>query len=183
MALPRVSGLVLRQASGIDLSGDLIRRTVAGGKDDLPLLEVRPFAVLQRPRLVHWLMGTKLLLLFGALALATAAVGIHAAFAHVVVQRRHEIAVRLAVGASRGDVLLMVLREGAALAARGIVAGVIVAILAGWSARSVIVGLDSPGSMVIALTGSLVLLVAMLATWIPALTASRAEPGLLLRSE
>ena len=183
MALPRVSGLVLRQEPGIDLSGDLIRRAVAGGKDDLPLLDVRPFAALQRPRLVHWLMGTKLLLLFGALALATAAVGIHAAFAHVVVQRRHELAVRLAVGASRGDVLLMVLREAAALAARGIVAGVIVAVLAGWSARSLIVGLESPGSMVIALTGSLVLFVAMLATWIPALTASRAEPGVLLRSE
>ena len=48
---------------------------------------------------------------------------------------------------------------------------------------ALIVGLESPGSMVIALTGSLVLFVAMLATWIPALTASHAEPGLLLRSE
>ena len=183
MALPRVSGLVLRQESGIDLSGEGIRRAVAGSKDDLPLLEVRPFAALQRPRLVHWLMGTKLLLLFGALALATAAVGIHAAFAHAVVQRRHEIAVRLAVGASRGDVLLMVLREGSVVAARGLVAGIIVAILAGWSARSLIFGLESPGPTVIALTGSLVLLVATLATWMPALSASRAEPGVLLRSE
>jgi putative ABC transport system permease protein len=183
MALPRVAGLVLRQESGIDLSGEGIRRAVAGSKDDLPLLEVRPFAALQRPRLVHWLMGTKLLLLFGALALATAAVGIHAAFAHAVVQRRHEIAVRLAVGASRGDVLLMVLREGSVVAARGLVAGIIVAILAGWSARSLIFGLESPGPTVIALTGSLVLLVATLATWMPALSASRAEPGVLLRSE
>jgi predicted permease len=183
MALPRVSGLVLRPESGIDLSGDGIRRAVARGRDDLPLLELRRFAALQRPRLAHWLMGTKLLLLFGALALATAAVGIHAAFAHAVVQRRHEIAVRLAVGASRGDVVLMVLRQGSVVAARGIVAGVIVAILAGWSARSLIVGLESPGPVVIVLTGSLVLVVAILATWIPALTASRAEPDLLLRSE
>lgn len=100
-----------------------------------------------------------------------------------MVQRRHEIAVRLALGASRGDVLLMVLRGGSVVAARGLVAGVIVAILAGWSARSLIVGLENPGPTVIALTGSLVLLVATLATWMPALTASRAEPGVLLRSE
>jgi ABC-type lipoprotein release transport system permease subunit len=46
-----------------------------------------------------------------------------------------------------------------------------------------IFGLESPGPTVIALTGSLVLLVATLATWMPALSASRAEPGVLLRSE
>ena len=67
---------------------------------------------------------------------------------------------------------------------RAIVGGsVAVAILAGWSARSLILDLQSPGPLVIVLTGSLALVVAILATWIPALTASRAEPGLLLRSE
>jgi putative ABC transport system permease protein len=183
MALPRVSGLVLRPEPGVDLSADAIRRAAAGGRNNLPFLEVRPFVALQGPRLVHWLMGTKLLLLFGALALATAAIGIHAAFAHSVAQRGHEIAVRIAVGASRPDVLAMVLREGGLIAGRGLISGILVAILAGWSARSVIVGLESPGPEVIALTCSLVLLVAILATLLPALSASRAEPGALLRSE
>lgn len=183
MALPRVSGLALRPESGIHLSGEEIRRAVAGGAIDLSLIGVRPLTALQGPSLVHWLMGMKLLLLFGALALATAMVGIHAAFAHAVAQRRHEIAVRLAVGATRGTVLLMVFRECVVIAARGIVAGVIVAVLAGWSARSIIFGLESPGPAVIALTAAMVLAAAMLATWIPALTASRAEPGLLLWSE
>jgi putative ABC transport system permease protein len=183
MGLPRVSGLVLKPEPGVDLSADAIRRAAAGGRDNLPFLEVRPFAVLQGPRLAHWLMGTKLLLLFGALALATAAIGIHAAFAHSVAQRRHEIAVRIAVGASRRDVLSMVLREGGLIAGRGLISGILVAILAGWSARSVIVGLENPRPEVIALTCSLVLLVAVLATWLPALSASRIEPGTLLRSE
>jgi hypothetical protein len=183
MALPRASGLALRLESGVDLSGDEIRVAIAGGRQDVPPIEVRPLTALQGPRLVHWLMGMKLLVLFGALALATAMVGIQAAFAHAVAQRRHEIAVRIAVGASRGDVLLMVFREGAAIAVRGTVTGVIVAVLAGWAARSMIFGLESPGPAVIALTGALVLVAAMLATWIPAFTASRAEPGLLLRSE
>jgi putative ABC transport system permease protein len=183
MSTPRVSGLLLRQESGVDVSADAIRRAIAGERSGLPFLEVRPFAALQGPRLVQWLMGMKLLMLFGGLALATAAIGIHATFSHTVTQRRHEIAVRLAIGASRRDVLLMVLREAAVVAARGIVSGIVVAILAGWSARSLIFGLQSPGPLVIALTGSLVLLVAALATWIPAQAASRAEPSVLLRSE
>ncbi len=180
--LPRVSGLLLRQESGFDLPTDAIRRTVTGGTD-LPFLEMHKYVELQRPRLEHWLMGTKLMSLFGALALATAAAGIYAAFAHSMVQRRHEIAVRLAVGASRGNVLLMVLREGIGVAARGIVAGVIVAVLAGWAARSMIVGLTSPGPLVIASTSLVVLSMAILATWAPALIASRAEPNVLLRDE
>ena len=183
MALPRVSGLLLQQESGVDVSADAIRGAIAGGRHDLPFVEVRPYAALQGPRLVHWFMGTKLLLLFGALALATAAVGLHAAFAHSVAQRRHEIAVRLAIGASGHDVRRMVLREGIIVAARGIVVGIIVATLAGWSVRSMIFGLESPGVLVIALTSSPVLAVAMFATWIPALTASRGEPHELLRAE
>jgi putative ABC transport system permease protein len=178
-----VLGLLLRLEPGVAVSADAIRRAVGGGRDTLPFLEVRPYIALHGPRLAQWLMGTKLLLLFGALALATAALGIHAAFAHAVAQRRHEIAVRLAVGASRRDVVVLVLREGALVAAHGIATGVIVAMLAGWAARSMIVGLASPGPLVIALTASSVLVVAILATWGPALTASRAEPSLLLRGE
>jgi putative ABC transport system permease protein len=180
---PRVSGLLLRRESGVEVSADAIRRAIAAGRNDLAFLEVRSYAALQGPSLVHWFMGARLLLLFGALALATAAVGIHAAFAHAIAERRHEVAVRLAVGASRRDVLLMVLREGSAVAARGIVTGIVVAILAGWSARSLIVGLESPGLVVVASTGLLVLIIALLATLGPALAASRAEPNMLLRSE
>jgi putative ABC transport system permease protein len=181
--LPRVLGLLLRLEPGVAVSADAIRRAVRAGRDTAPFLEVRPYIALHGPRLAQWLMGTKLLLLFGALALATAAVGIHAAFAHAVAQRRHEIAVRVAVGASRRDVVVLVLREGALVATHGIATGVIVAMLAGWVARSMIVGLASPGPLVIALTASSVLVVAILATWGPALAASRAEPSLLLRGE
>jgi putative ABC transport system permease protein len=180
---PHISGLLLRRESGVEVSADAIRRAIAGGRNDLAFLEVRSYATVQGPGLKHWFVGARLLLLFGALALATAAVGIHAAFAHAIAQRRHEVAVRLAVGASRRDVLVMVLREGSGIAVRGIVTGIAVAILAGWSARSLIVGLESPGLVVIAATGVVVLIVALLATWGPALAASRAEPNVLLRSE
>jgi predicted permease len=180
---PRVSGLVIQPESGVDVSAETIRRAIAGRRVDLPFVQVRPYATLTGPGLAHWLIGTKLLLLFGALALTTAAVGIHAAFAHSVARRRHEIAVRLAIGASRHDVRLMVLREGAGVAASGILYGTIVAALAGWAARSTIAGLTSPGPLVMGSTGFLVMIAAMLATWVPAASASRAEPHELLRAE
>jgi putative ABC transport system permease protein len=121
--------------------------------------------------------------LLGALALATAAVGIHAAFAHSVAERQHEMAIRLAVGASRRRVLLMMLREGAAVAVTGVLYGAIVAVLTGRVLQSRLVGLSSADPLVIGMAGTVVLMVAVLATWVPALTASRTDPNALLRAE
>ena len=179
---PRAEGLLVKQAD-VEPSTEQIRLAVTGGRTDLPFVEVRSYASLNGPRLSHWLIGTQLLLIFGALALATAALGLYAAFAHSVAERRHEIAVRLAVGASRQRVLLMMLFEGAAVAGRGAINGVVVATLVGWAAQSIIFDLSSPGLLVIAAAMLIVLIVAAVATWLPARTASRAEPCELLRRD
>ena len=116
---PRAEGLLVRKQADIEASTEQIRLAVTGGRTDLPFVDVQSYASLNGPRLSHWLIGTQLLLIFGALALATAALGLYAAFAHSVAERRQEIAVRLAVGASRQRVLLMMLFEGTAVAGRG----------------------------------------------------------------
>jgi hypothetical protein len=176
-------GLLIRKRADIDLSAEEIRAAVTGGRTDLPFVDVQPYAANEGPRLEHWVIGTQLLLLFGALALATAAMGMYAAFAHSVAERRQEIAVRLAVGASRQRVLVMMLLEGTMVAARGAINGVLVATLVGWAARSVIFGLSSPSLLVSAGAMAIVLTAAIIATWFPALTASRAEPNTLLRTD
>ncbi len=179
---PRAEGLLVTQAD-VEASTEQIRLAVTGGRTDLPFVDVQSYASLNGPRLSHWLIGTQLLLIFGALALATAALGLYAAFAHSVAERRHEIAVRLAVGASRQRVLLMMLFEGTAVAGRGAINGVVVATLVGWAAQSIIFDLSSPGLLVIAAAMSIVLTVAAVATWLPARTASRAEPCELLQRD
>lgn len=176
-------GLLIRKRADIDLSAEEIRAAVASGRTDLPFVDVQPYAADEGPRLQHWIIGTQMLLLFGALALATAAMGMYAAFAHSVAERRQEIAVRLAVGASRQRVLGMMLREGAVVAVRGAINGVLVATLVGWAAQSMIFGLSSPGLLVIAAAMATVLTVAIVATWFPAVTASTAEPSTLLRTD
>ena len=180
---PLVEGVLIRKRADIDLPAEEIRAAVTGGRTDLPFVDVQSYAALEAPRLEHWIIGTQLLLLFGALALATAAMGMYAAFAHSVAERRQEIAVRLAVGASRQRVLVMMLREGAVVAVRGAINGVLVATLVGWAAQSMIFGLSSPGLLVSAAAMATVLTVAIVATWFPALTASRAEPNALLRTD
>jgi predicted permease len=178
---PLAEGLVVRTRADVDVSLDAIRAAVTEARSDLPFVQVRPYQTMDAPRLTHFVTGTRLLLIFGALALVTAALGIYAAFSHSVTERRHEMAVRLAVGASRGEVLLMILREGMAVAARGAATGIIAAGLVGLAARSIIYGLSSPGLLVIVGTTVVVVLVAAIATWLPALSASRADPNTLLR--
>jgi putative ABC transport system permease protein len=174
-------GVLIRQRPFVGLSVDDIRLAVTNGRTDLPFVSVASYASLEAPRLAHWVTGMQLLAIFGALALATAALGLYAAFAHAVAERRREIAVRLAVGASRQSIVRMILLEGTALAGRGAISGIIVATLAGWVARSLIVGLSSPGLLVSAISMSLVLGGAVAATWLPARAASKADPGELLR--
>jgi len=180
---PRADGLLVSKQADVEASTEQIRLAVTSGRTDLPFVDVQSYASLNGPRLSHWLIGTQLLLIFGALALGTAALGLYAAFAHSVAERRQEIAVRLAVGASRQRVLLMMLFEGTALAGRGAINGVVVATLAGWAAQSIIFDLSSPGLLVIAAAMLIVLIVAAVATWLPARTASRAEPCELLRRD
>jgi putative ABC transport system permease protein len=180
---PRAEGLLVRKHTDVETLTEQIRLAVTRGRTDLPFVAVEPYAANEGPRLQHWVIGTQLLLLFGALALTTAAMGMYAAFAHSVAERRQELAVRLAVGASRQRVLAMMLREGVVVAGRGAINGVVVAALVGWAAQSMIFGLASPGLLVIAVAMAIVLLVAIVATWFPALTASRAEPNTLLRTD
>jgi len=178
-----VEGLLIRKRAGIDVQAEEIRAAVTDGRTDLPFVDVQSYAANEGPRLQHWVIGTQLLLIFGALALATAAMGMYAAFAHSVAERRQEIAVRLAIGASRQRVLVMMLLEGGVVAGRGAINGVVVATLVGWAAQSMIFGLSSPGLLVSAAAMMIVLSVAIVATWLPALTASRAEPNTLLRTD
>jgi ABC-type antimicrobial peptide transport system permease subunit len=175
------NGILIRKQPTIDLSAQSIRSAVAGGRGGLPFLEVQPYASLDRPRLAHWLIGTQLLLLFGALALLTTALGLYAAFAHAVTERRVEMAIRLAVGASRQGVLLMLMREGMLVTVNGAINGFIVAALVAWAARSMIFGLSSPGALVIAVVTGVVLTMSVIGTLFPALAAARVEPNALLK--
>jgi putative ABC transport system permease protein len=130
-----------------------------------------------------WVMGATAFTAFGALALLLAAVGLYSVIAYNVAQRRQELAVRVALGAGAGDVMRLVVGEGLRFAVFGAVVGGALALVAGrWIAPLLFD--QSPRDPVVfgTVTGTL-LVVAVLASAIPAFRGARADPNLALRAE
>jgi predicted permease len=119
---------------------------------------------------------------FGAAAMVLATLGVYSVIAYVVTQRRQEIGVRVALGAQSSDVLQMVLRQGFMLAIAGVAIGTIVALLVGRLLSRFLFGIapNDPvafGGVIVGLT-----LVALLASLVPALRATRVDPMTALRN-
>jgi predicted permease len=160
-----------------------LRAVVQDIDRDLPLLDVRTQrqqidATISQERVFASLTAS-----FGILALALACVGIYGIMAYAVSQRTNEIGIRLALGAERGQVQGMVLKEAGRLAVVGVVVGIAVALGLGQVVKSMLYGLrpSDPASLLGA--AGLLLGVALLAGWVPAMRASRVEPMEALRHE
>lgn len=180
---PGIQGLLIRTSVESDSLIAPIRRAVADGRTDLPFVEVRPYRDLLARQMRPWRLGTALLSLFGVLALSVAGIGLYAVFAHAMAERRREMAIRIAIGAQPGRVLGMILREACRLAAIGVLCGGALAVVAGRWLQSMLVGTAPSDPIVLGAAGALMLLVAGLATLIPARAASRVDPTALLRAE
>jgi putative ABC transport system permease protein len=181
--MPHVQGLLLRVTAGADTLAAPIRRLVVDGRTDLPFLRVRPYADLLEPQMRPWRMGTALLLLFSCLALIVSAVGLYAAFAHAVGERRREMAIRIAIGAVPRGVLLMILREAAALAAVGVVFGCVIAAVGGRWIQAMLFRTTATDPIVLGGASIAMLIVAITAVFLPARHAASADPNTLLRVE
>jgi ABC-type antimicrobial peptide transport system permease subunit len=160
-----------------------LRRLVVNGRTSLPYVRVRPYVDLLQRQVQPWRLGATLLTMFSALAVAVAAMGMYAAFAHAVVERRREMAIRVAVGASPARVVAMILREALRLSAVGIVVGTAGALIAGRSVQSILFGIVPADPLVLGGAAAAMLIVVAIATSLPARTASRADPNALLRAE
>ena len=110
-------------------------------------------------------------------------IGMFAAFAHAVAERRKEMAIRLAVGAPPAQVLHLVLREALLIAAGGVAIGALGAALLGRALRSVLFATAPLDPLVFAASATLMLFIAAAATYAPARDAAGGDPAVLLRSE
>jgi len=124
-----------------------------------------------------------LLSVFAAMALTLAAVGLFGLIRYNVTRRTQEIGVRMALGASRQDVLRMILGESLRLAAFGVVAGLIAAFALTRVLASLLYGVSATDPLTFASMAILLTLVALLASWIPAHRATRVDPLVALRYE
>ena len=120
---------------------------------------------------------------FAVIALSLAGVGIYGVMAFGVGQREHEIGVRMALGASRGRVVSMILREGAILAGVGLALGLVGAYFVGRAMQSTLYNVGSVDLGAFFAVGALLMAAALLASYLPARRAAAVEPMRALRTE
>jgi predicted permease len=173
----------------VRISGDAaalvpqIERTIAGVDPDVPFSEASTLGRLINYEFSDLRAARALLLTLGTLALVLSAIGVYAALVFAVTQRRREMAIRIALGASETDVGALVVRRGAVIVAMGLSGGLAAAASAGPFLASLLYGV-SPRDPLGLLTGPAVLAaVAVIAIWLPARRAMAMDPMASLRSE
>jgi ABC-type antimicrobial peptide transport system permease subunit len=133
------------------------------------------------PQIAPWRIGSFIFTLFGALGALLAAVGLYGVVSFVVAQRTRELGVRIALGAQTKDVLGLVLRQGMRLVVVGLVVGAIAAVLATRLFASLMFGVSTLDPVVYIGMAAALVVVALLATYLPALRATRVDPVEALR--
>jgi hypothetical protein len=179
--------LHVRVAGNSGLILPRIREEVQKVDRDLPMFEVRTLAEEMDTALIRERLIAMLSSFFSILALLLACVGLYGLLTFAVVQRTGEMGIRMALGASRGDVVWMVMREALALAVIGVAIGVpsalAVARLASSQIAGLLFGLKASDPLTMVAAAMLLALVAAIAGYLPARRASRVDPMVALRNE
>ena len=162
-----------------------VRQTLLAIDPELPIIALETRPMFRDRNLLLWILGAgaRIFLTFGLLALFMTVVGVYGVKSYVVARRTREIGIRVALGASRRDVVRLILRDGFVTTAIGLAAGLLLSIMAGSAIRSMLLGdgrfdVTVIGGAVIALTGA-----AMVAGWLPARRATKVPATIALRSE
>ncbi len=157
-----------------------IRREIQAMDAEQPIANVRTFDAVVADSVAPRRLSVVLLGVFAGIALLLASVGIYGVISYLVVQRTHEIGVRMALGAQRRDVLTLVVGHASKLVGIGIAAGLVLAILVARSLSALLyhVGAFDPVTFIVVtcVLGA----VALLASYVPALRATRADPMIAL---
>ena len=157
---------------------DTLQQIAPQMRTEFDLFETQVESGLVRERLMAALSG-----FFGALAVILAAIGLYGLIAYMVAGRTSEIGIRLALGASRRIIAWHIVREAALLVCVGLVPGILCALFAIRSAHSLLFGFNSSGWSSFGAAALLLLVVAVVASWIPARRAAKVDPMRALRTE
>jgi len=159
-----------------------IKRRLAAKHPDV-IVELSDFQMQIRDQLTPERLMAMLSGFFGLLAAVLAMVGLYGVISFLVARRRNEIGIRLALGAARGQVVGMVMREAGPLLLIGVVTGAAMSLVAGRGARSLLFGLKPYDPLTLIAAALLLALIAAAASFLPARRASQLDPMAALRDE
>jgi putative ABC transport system permease protein len=160
-----------------------LRNAVAELDKDVPLYRPRLLSEYVSSSIAQPRFNAILVALFAGIALLLAAAGIFGVMSYAVSQRTHEIGIRLALGAQRGDVLRLIFGEGMRLVALGTVVGIALVFAVGRLLSNLLYGIGGSDPVTIFSVTILLGFVAFIACWWPARRASGVDPVVALRSE
>jgi predicted permease len=180
---PREMVLALRTNADPLKLVETVRNEVRALDQNLPLADVRTLTTIAtsavaNQRFTLWLVG-----LFAFIALVLAATGIYSILSYLVAQRKQEIGIRLALGAQTTDVLRLVIGQGMALALSGVVLGLMGAFTLTRLMQKLLYGVSATDPWTFIVIALLLIMVALLACWIPARRAMKVTPLTALRHE
>jgi putative ABC transport system permease protein len=175
--------LVVKTSSSASAAAATIRQKVHEVDRDLPVTDIQWMSEavdesLGQARLRTWLLG-----LFGAMALSLAAAGVFGVISYSVSRRTHEFGIRMALGASKQEILLLVLKEALGLALAGVGAGIIASLGLTRLISSMLYGVRPRDPVTLIVLPALLTGVALLAAYLPARRATKVDPMVALRYE
>ena len=175
--------LAIRTAGDPSAAIPAVRGVLAEIDPDLPVSSVQPFTDVIASTIAPERIIATLVSAFGVLALAIASVGLYGVLSFLVTSRRHELGLRLAVGAMPRDLMALVLRRGLALLAAGLLVGGAAALALSGSLQSLLHDVEPTDSAAWVAAVATVLAAGMAASYWPARRATRVDPLVTLRSE
>jgi predicted lysophospholipase L1 biosynthesis ABC-type transport system permease subunit len=144
---------------------------------------IRRMADILAPQYRPWELGATLFTVIGLLALLVAAVGVFSTLSHEIGQRRHELGVRVALGATVADIIRLVVGDGLRVVLIGAAVGSLLALAGGRFIASLLYGVDPRDLSALATVAAVLVLVATAAALIPAWRASRTDPLEAIRAD
>jgi putative ABC transport system permease protein len=180
---PESANLIVRVRGDARDYAETVRRALQSEMPGASYVTTHPMREVIAPQERSWQSGATMFVAFSALALVLAAIGLYSVIAFDVAQRTHEMGVRIALGAQMNDVLRLIVGAGIRFAVVGIVAGLAIALLTGRFVAPLLYGVSSRDPLILGGVSALLLGVAVAASAIPALRASRVDPNTALRAE
>jgi ABC-type antimicrobial peptide transport system permease subunit len=160
-----------------------VRNSVWSLDKDLPVADIKTMDQLLSESVARPRFRTFVFLVLGSLALILAMTGIYGVMSYLVTQRTREIGIRVALGAQRGNVLRLVIRQGMSLAVIGVVIGLAAALALARLMTSLLYDIRPTDPVTFVAITLLLLAVALAACWLPARRATKVDPLVALRSE
>jgi predicted permease len=160
-----------------------VRRVVHDLDPNLPLANVKTQTEQIAETLVQERLFARLSSFFGGLAMLLACIGLYGLMAYAVTRRTGEIGIRIALGAERRDILRLVMRETLVIVALGVAIGIPAALAATRFVRSMLYGLKPTDPLTTAVSALVMMMVALLAGYLPARRATKVDPMVALRYE